>query len=125
LKFFSGKYHLKFPHFVNFSYRIFRQNILTPKLTELLRLCRYAQEMRVGTIFLLGVTRGHYKSTFVTKNAPDLLNFFPDTCSGRLQLTIQASKVPPPSKRSVPKTNSWQRLWSISRNDRLVQLETN
>ena len=36
VKYFSDKYHVKFGHFDNFSYIIFGQNVLPPKLTELL-----------------------------------------------------------------------------------------
>jgi len=35
---FSSKYHVKFGPFVNFSYIYFRQKCLAPKLTDLLRL---------------------------------------------------------------------------------------
>jgi len=36
---FSGKHHVKYGHFVNFSCIYFGQECLHPKLTELLRLC--------------------------------------------------------------------------------------
>jgi len=37
-KYFYGNYHVKFWHFVNFSYIYFRAKMSSPKLTELLRL---------------------------------------------------------------------------------------
>jgi len=37
-KYFSGKYHVKFGYFVNFSYTYFREKMSSPKLTELLLL---------------------------------------------------------------------------------------
>jgi len=46
---FSGKNHVKFRHFVNFSYRFFEQKWLPPlKLTELLRLWSTCLDERSG-----------------------------------------------------------------------------
>ena len=62
-KIFSDNYHVKLGHFVNFSYIIFGQKCLAPKLTELIRLCKRGQLLSPGNVEKCFVLQ---KSPFIT-----------------------------------------------------------